>query len=340
MQVKAISACPDTDSATATQDPGAVFSWLFAAYHDRVRRFLWSLVRDWDLADELTQVTFVGMWQDMASGRVVTDPQDAFSLLATVARWAEVSHHRDRTRSREDLLRDVDVPLDQVPGAARAGTGGGIDDVVEARMRVGQLLAVLPADQRQVLALHLVADLTVAQVADQTGWTVRQVERKRAEGLRRLRVALGVPDAPAQTNARSREQILQVYVASVRRGRPVSVKALANRFGVSRPTVTQILRPVRAPEPPAQPGARQAVRAGLRELIRSGAWPAGAPLPAAEALAPSWGTSPRTVRYALHDLAAEGLLTRDPGRSGGFRVTAPPASPVGALPAPRREHCA
>jgi DNA-binding GntR family transcriptional regulator len=270
----------------------------------------------------------------------VTEPQAAFSLLAAAARWAEVTHYRDRTRSREDLLREADVPLDRVSGAVRARTGGGVDEVVEARIRVGELLAVLPADQRQVLALHLVADLTVAQVADRTGWSVRQVERKRAEGLRRLRVALGVPDATAQTDARGREQILQTYLTSVRAGRPLSLRALANRFGVSRATVSRILSPARPPEPPAQPGARQAVRAGLREQIRSGAWPTGSSLPAAEALAPAWGTSPRTVRYALHDLAAEGLLTGDPDRRGGFRVTAPSGAGRCAVPAPRREHCA
>jgi hypothetical protein len=46
MQVKRIEAPPQAQESVV--EASVVFEELFEAYHDRVRRFLWSLVREWD----------------------------------------------------------------------------------------------------------------------------------------------------------------------------------------------------------------------------------------------------------------------------------------------------
>lgn len=71
-----------------------------------------------------------------------------------------------------------------------------------------------------------------------------------------------------------------------------------------------------------------AVAASLREQILDGALPAGAPLREAH-LAEAHGAARHSVRAALRELAAEGLVVVEPNR--GARVTALDAAAVVAL---------
>lgn len=56
------------------------------------------------------------------------------------------------------------------------------------------------------------------------------------------------------------------------------------------------------------------VRDGLRAKITGGLWPAGRRIPSERELAESLGLSRLTVRLALNDLVAEGLLQREQGK--------------------------
>lgn len=66
----------------------------------------------------------------------------------------------------------------------------------------------------------------------------------------------------------------------------------------------------------------QQVRDGLRQKISSGAWRIGRQIPSERELAETLRISRLTVRLALNDLAAEGLLQRRQGK--GTYVQAPP----------------
>lgn len=66
----------------------------------------------------------------------------------------------------------------------------------------------------------------------------------------------------------------------------------------------------------------QQVRDGLRRKIMSGAWHSGQLIPSERELAERLGISRLTVRLALSDLAAEGLLQRRQGK--GTYVQTPP----------------
>lgn len=66
----------------------------------------------------------------------------------------------------------------------------------------------------------------------------------------------------------------------------------------------------------------QQVREGLRGKIAAGAWPSGYRIPSERELAEMLGISRLTVRLAINDLVAAGLLQRRPGK--GTFVKAPP----------------
>jgi RNA polymerase sigma factor (sigma-70 family) len=326
MQVKAISACPDTDSATVEADLAVVFAQLYADHYAEVRRFLYGRTRDWHLADDLTQETFVKLWELIAvQGRVYTDFERPTGLLVTMARWTLTSH-RGRSAVR------MEHPTDVADWTRRfADPAAQPFDVVAARLCAGQAIADLPQDYRRVLALHLLEDLAVPQVAQATGLSVAAVKATIAEGLRRLREPLGVraEELAERTRAR-REHARRVYQESVTAGRPLTMRALAERFGEPQRWAYAVVR-VEGAIPRHRP-ARDRALIDLRAEILAGVYAPGSRMPTSSELAPRWHTGFSAVCHAFRALAAEGLLTRGEGRAGGFYVTTAPLPP--AAPGP------
>jgi RNA polymerase sigma factor (sigma-70 family) len=110
--------------------------------------------------------------------------------------WLFVIAHRRLIDERRRLARRDDVPLD--PGFDVAG---GMDTEEAAlgslgTQRVEDLCARLVPDQRDVLLLRLVADLTIDQVADVLGKSsgaVKALQRRSLASVTRLTQREGVP---------------------------------------------------------------------------------------------------------------------------------------------------
>jgi RNA polymerase sigma factor (sigma-70 family) len=281
MQVKAISACPDTDSTNVTADPAAMFSALYAEFFGRVCAVVNRRVEDWDLAQELTQEMFCGLWEQVAAGTLdLAEIYAPLGFLANRAKWA-VAHYLRSTRvlAEESTRDDVLVKLadrDEHP-----------IDVVTARLSVGQMVFGLPFASRRALALHLWEDMPVQAVAEQTGQSVHAVKAQVAEGLAELRALMGV---------RAEQVAAQVSAAADReRGRRLRVMA--------------------APKPVSRAAY---LRQALRAAIVDGWYRPGTALPGRMALADLHiGKDDRRlsdptadVVRALTALCADGLLTR------------------------------
>ncbi len=132
--------------------------------------------------DDLASETFVGVFTGLAGFR-----GDEAGLRA----WVFTIAHRRllddwRRRSRRPQLADE-------PGDLAGHLGGDVEDDALARMgadTVQQLCGDLPTDQRSVLLLRILADLTVEQVARALGRSVPSVKALQRRGLRALRQEL------------------------------------------------------------------------------------------------------------------------------------------------------
>ena len=99
----------------------------------------------------------------------------------TIAHNRLVDDHRSAARRREQSLTPVSDRSDPVDSSA----AGGIDvELVEA-------LALLTPEQREVLVLRYVADLSVRDVAEIVGKRQGAVKMLQARGLDELRTLLG-----------------------------------------------------------------------------------------------------------------------------------------------------
>ena len=115
-------------------------------------------------------------------------------------------HHRPPPAGRRLAAAQPPSPGDRRPGDLTEHLGGDVED--DACVRVGtedvhRMCAGLPDDQRSVLLLRILADLTVEQVAEVMGRSVGSVKalqrRGSADAARPAREAVGKTSASART---------------------------------------------------------------------------------------------------------------------------------------------
>jgi RNA polymerase sigma-70 factor (ECF subfamily) len=132
--------------------------------------------------DDLASETFIGVFTGLAgfSG----DEAGLRAWVFTIAHRRLLDDWRRRSR-RPQLASEVDQPADRV--------GGDVEDDVLGRIGTDEVMRLcggLPADQRSVLLLRILADLTVEQVAGVMGKSVASVKALQRRGLRALRAEL------------------------------------------------------------------------------------------------------------------------------------------------------
>ena len=132
--------------------------------------------------DDLASETFLGVFTGLAGFRGDEDALRAW--VFTIAHRRLIDDWRRRSR-RPQLADD--------PGDLAGHVGGDVEDDVLARVgaeTVHDLCRRLPDDQRAVLLLRILADLTVEQVAQAMSRSVGSVKALQRRGLRALRTEI------------------------------------------------------------------------------------------------------------------------------------------------------
>lgn len=132
--------------------------------------------------DDLASETFIGVFTGL--GRFRGDEDALRGWVFTIAHRRLLDDWRRRSRRPQlaDELSDVPDTL-----------GGDVEDDVLGRIgteEVTRLCGTLPADQRSVLLLRILGDLTIEQVAEVMGRSVPSIKALQRRGLRALRAEL------------------------------------------------------------------------------------------------------------------------------------------------------
>ncbi len=153
------------------------FLQLVGGELDRAYRLAGLLLGDGRDAEDATQEALIRAWNGLAALR---DP-------AMFRPWFDrilVNICRDRLRR---TARVRFLPLDAGIGAVSADP---FRDLL-ARDEALRALDALDADERTVVVLHFWADLSLADVADRTGWPIGTVKSRLHRALGKARVRLG-----------------------------------------------------------------------------------------------------------------------------------------------------
>ena len=153
----------------------SVEAYLDEAFQRSCRRLvvqLYGVVGDLGEAEDLVQEAFV---RAAAAGRRFARVDNAEAWLRTVA----VNLHRNRWRKVRNFGRvRVEVPRSADPPA------------LEEHVAVIEALRQLPPQQREVLALHYLADLPVVEIADLLGIAEGTVKSRLSRGRAALALLL------------------------------------------------------------------------------------------------------------------------------------------------------
>lgn len=145
-----------------------------AALIPRLRRYARALLGDPGAADDLVQDTLERAWRKAALWRPGTD----------LRAWLFAIMHNLFVNQVRARRRDVEIPLDETalgrPAAADASAGVQLLDLASA-------LARLPPEQREVLLLVGLEELTYREAAQVLGVPVGTVMSRLARGRERLR---------------------------------------------------------------------------------------------------------------------------------------------------------
>jgi RNA polymerase sigma-70 factor (sigma-E family) len=145
------------------------FSEFYTARGPALRRTAYLIVRDWHLAEDVTQQAFSRLY--VAWPRVRAETREAYARKAVVN--TALSQLRRRTEAPTDVLPERSAPVDE------SGPGTGLD--------LGSALGLLPDRQRAIVALRFLDDLSVAEVARVLGIAEGTVKSQTARALTTLR---------------------------------------------------------------------------------------------------------------------------------------------------------
>lgn len=157
------------------------FEALYRRFAARVHGLCWRMTRDRDLAEELTQETFVRVWEkfDRFEGGARFAP-----WLLKVAANVVLTHHRVRQRKhgRESVTDALDSFADPPP-PPRAAPGAAVD--------LDRAIAGLPEGARTVFVLHDVHGLRHDEISELLGVAVGTTKAQLHRARRALREVLG-----------------------------------------------------------------------------------------------------------------------------------------------------
>lgn len=153
------------------------FGVLYARYESTVYGFCLRLLGERDLADDAFQDTFLTLIDQRFRYR---DQGRLRGWLFTIAR--NVCLDRLRMAERRDRLRPFAPAVPTAPARSPART-------VEERDELTRLLALLSADQREILLLHRHAGFSYAEIAAMQGSTEAAIKQKAYRAAKALKEA-------------------------------------------------------------------------------------------------------------------------------------------------------
>jgi RNA polymerase sigma-70 factor (ECF subfamily) len=147
--------------------------FLYVRYSRNIQNYVRSIVGDDHDAEDVTQIVFMKLMTVLERYEQRSVP--FFGWLLRLAHNTAIDHLRSQRT----------VPVEEVRGADERGGSDG-----ELTMTISAALAVLPAQQRDVLFMRHVVGLTPGEIAGRIGRTESSVHGLHHRGRRALRAEL------------------------------------------------------------------------------------------------------------------------------------------------------
>ena len=159
----------------------ADFELLVSRYQEQIYNYVFSLVRDRQLSDDIFQDTFVKIIRVIKAG-VYKDEGKFIQFAMRIAHNLVIDHFRKENRIPvvESSSEDYNY-VDNAPITDPSVEQGMIKDQVHSDLR--KMIEMLPLEQKEVLRMRIYDDLSFKEIADITNVSINTA-------LGRMRYAL------------------------------------------------------------------------------------------------------------------------------------------------------
>ena len=147
---------------------------LYELTHSAVYGFILSILKNVDDAQDITQDTFVRIFQAAGQYRRQQKPM---AWILTIARNLALNHYKERQRTTPVAELDLS-PLDHQSQVTS-----------EDRMVLESLLGLLAAEERQIVSLHALTGLKHREIAQLLQLPLSTVLTKYHRGMKKLQKA-------------------------------------------------------------------------------------------------------------------------------------------------------
>ncbi len=158
----------------------AVFSAVFEEFHRKTFSFfMLRTKRDHELSKELTQLSYIKLWQ---SRHTLSELYSLEKQLFVIAKCVLIDHLRKAAADRNVkeavmMQRSHDLPETDPPA----------EDLFEDRQSIHTLLKKLPPARKKILHMKFVYGYSNREIADILSISVKTVEDHVTKGLKQLR---------------------------------------------------------------------------------------------------------------------------------------------------------
>lgn len=155
------------------------YQQIFRELYKPVRNFVYFRCGDVELAEDITQDTFLKLWE--MRGRI--DKSTIKAYLYKIAQNNTINHLKRQQlhfkfMRKVELTKETDTPEKMV-------------EMEQYEAKLQHALAQLPDGGREVFLMNRLEDLTYVEIAERLGLSVKAIEKRMSKVLKILRELLG-----------------------------------------------------------------------------------------------------------------------------------------------------
>ena len=155
------------------------FQTVFKLWYKPIRNFIYYRCGDTEIAEDITQDTFVKLWE--LRDRI--DKSTVKAYLYKIAQNTTINHLKRQQllykfRKKPATDRDYDTPEK-------------LAEMQQYEERLQRVIAMLPEGGREVFLMNRIEDLTYNEIAERLGLSVKAIEKRMSKVLQILRDNLG-----------------------------------------------------------------------------------------------------------------------------------------------------
>ena len=151
----------------------AAFETLFARYHDKFRHFIQAMVKDDDVADDISQNIFMKLW---INHEKLDETLSLTAYLYVLSKYEIFNHFRMLRNRRTSALSQVGADISQIIQSPASSTPFEELTFNELSKKVTDLIESMPPKRREIFKMSRFEHLTAKEISSKMGISPRTVE--------------------------------------------------------------------------------------------------------------------------------------------------------------------